>query len=46
MGIETSDKKADMQDFLDIPEHMLKMQESAFVPSYGGKWWSAKLDIV
>ena len=29
--------RRDLQDWLDIPEHMLQINESAFVPSYGGK---------
>ena len=27
----------DVQDWLDIPEHMLQINSSAFVPSIGGK---------
>ena len=37
-SIETGvDSEKVRQDFLDVPEHMLEIQESAFVPSYGGK---------
>ena len=27
----------DLQDFLDIPEHMLEVQAEAFIPAFFGK---------
>ena len=31
-------QRRDLQNWLDIPEHMLQINESAFVPSYGGRY--------
>ena len=36
----TSNFGPNVQGWLDIPEHMLQIQEEAFVPSYGGKFVS------
>ena len=33
----TADFIPKIQGWLEIPEHMLQIQEEAFVPSYGGK---------
>ena len=39
LGKDNNDPR-NMQSWLDIPEHMLQINESAFVPSYGGKYAS------
>ena len=32
-------RNRELLDWLAIPEHMLEITESAFVPSYGGKFY-------
>ena len=36
-GGQGEQERQDLQRWLDIPEHMLKINEEAFVPNYGGK---------
>ena len=35
-GVKPDDQH-ELRDWLDIPQHMLEINESAFVPAYGGK---------
>jgi hypothetical protein len=35
MGATSESRREDIQDWLAIPQHMLQINESAFVPAYG-----------